>query len=152
MRYNADAANDTSSGLFPAGIYDFQVVAAEEQTSRSGNEMVKLTLHVFNDAGAKRTLFDYLVATDRAVFKIKAFAQATGLADKFESGELDAVDMEGRSGRLKLGVEAASGSYPEKNKVDAYLAAAPGAGKPYVRPTRSKPVMSNDDLSDQIPF
>ena len=33
--------------LLPEGEYDFDVIGAEEQTSKSGNAMIKLTLKVY---------------------------------------------------------------------------------------------------------
>src|SRR6185503_9161243 len=88
---------------FPAGEYDFTVEAAEEQTSRNNNEMVKLTLHVYNTEGHKRVVFDYML--DSAAWKIKQFAASAGLLEKYDSGEIEAYEMVGKTGRLKLKIE-----------------------------------------------
>src|SRR6185503_3485511 len=85
---------------FPAGEYDFTVEAADETTSqKTGNPMVKLTLHVYNTEGHKRVVFDYML--DSAAWKIKQFAASAGLLERYESGEIEAYEMVGKTGRLK---------------------------------------------------
>ena len=72
-------------GSVPAGNYDFQVVSAEEATSQSGNEMIKLTLAVFVPGRQEPvTVYDYLVATEKALFKIEQFAVGVGHPEWFQ--------------------------------------------------------------------
>ena len=137
---------------FPAGEYDYTVEAAEDTTSKAGNEMIKLTLHVYNAEGHKRVLFDYLL--DSAAWKIKQFAASCGLLDRYDSGEIEAYEMVGKSGRLKLKIES-SAEYGDQNKVAFYIAAKP-AGTGYTGRSAPAPVARGkslaDDLSDEIPF
>lgn len=137
---------------FPAGDYDYTVDAAEDATSKAGNEMIRLTLHVYNAEGHKRVLFDYLL--DSAAWKIKQFAASSGLLDRYDSGEIEAYEMVGKSGRLKLKIES-SEQYGDQNKVAFYIAAKP-AGTGYTGRSAPAPVASGkslaSDLSDEIPF
>lgn len=147
MRFTPKSEDQVSS-VWPDGEYDFEVGTAEETTSQSGNDMIKLTLNVFNKTGGKRTVFDYLVGTDAAQFKVRGFASAAGLLGEYESGELNAYDMQGRTGKLKLRTDKSAG-YPDKNAVASYItSAAPRAGGV----AKPKPLAAAPDLNDDIPF
>lgn len=164
MRFNpvtAEQADETSGALtpWPAGEYDFTVADASEEVSKaSRNEMIKLTLHVFNHDGAKRTVFDYLMAGEKGQWKVRHCAESIGLLAQYEAGSLDTVEMVERSGKLKLRVKPAQGDYQASNAVVDYIPAAPGskpapamrAGNPAPRGTNAK--TSATDLSDEIPF
>ena|ERR1700731_2828224 len=146
--------------------YDFEVHDASEERSSTGNDMIKLTLYVFNNEGNKRTVFDYLVNSEKSQFKIRHFAAAVGLVAHYERGELDVNDIVERTGRLKLGIKKAQGDYPANNQVMDYLprdGKAPRAARPASRPsaparpaarsaasTGTRP--SSEDLDDSIPF
>jgi hypothetical protein len=151
MRFTPKSAKELAAGgLFPAGEYDFEVKTAEETTSKtSGAEMVKLTLSVFNAAGAKTSVFDYLVSSEKAIFKIRQFAAAVGLLEEYEAGELDALDMEGLGGKLKLKVES-SELYGDKNSVVSYIAAPVTAGSIAKKTAFVQKRVSG--LDDDIPF
>ena len=86
---SAKEADAQGSSILPPGDYDFKVYEASDDVSSSGNEQIKLTLHVFNPAGAHRTVFDYLVNTQKAAWKLRHFAEATGLASQYEVWEMD---------------------------------------------------------------
>ena len=153
MRFNPKSeAELAAGGLFPAGTYDFEVKSAEETTSKSsGAEMVKLTLSVFNEAGAKTSVFDYLVSSEKAIFKIRQFAAAVGLLEEYEAGELDALDMEGRGGKLKLKVES-NEQYGDKNAVVSYLPAPVTVGSVAKKTAHVQWKAAPKDLDDEIPF
>lgn len=110
--------------LLKPGIYDFEVMRAEETTSRAGNAMIKLKVRVFHDGGEAH-LYDYLVSTQ--VEKLCAFCDAVGLSKEYDAGDVKSDDMEGRSGRAKIGIEDekpkedGEGNWPAKNKVKDYL-------------------------------
>ena len=112
---------EASSFIVPAGVYTLRVIEAEEDTSKGGNDMVKLKLRVVKDDGKDGpALFDYLVFTESSFWKIDAFLKS---ADKHpgegEEVELDCDDMIGWEVRAKLTVDTYNGK--QSNKVDAYL-------------------------------
>lgn len=53
-------------------------------------------------------------------WKIKQFAMATGLMDKFETDEIMAVDCEGRAGKLSIG-SYTDGNGIKRNSVFKYI-------------------------------
>jgi hypothetical protein len=120
MKFNP--SGKSARKLLGKGEYDFVVTAAEERISGSGNTMIVLTLKVTNADGETTCVKDYLLAKMRR--KLRQAALACGLGDKFETGSLSDVDFIGRRGRLRLKVdEDEKGEYPDKNVVDAYIAA-----------------------------
>jgi hypothetical protein len=139
--------------LLRDGVYDFEVAEATEETSsKTGADMIKLKLTVFDSKGFPRTVFDYLMEGAMA-YKMLHFAESTGLTRQYNSGELSAFDCENKTGRLKIGKEPARGEYRAKNNVVDYEppATRPLAAKPAAAPAaRAKAPV--DDIDDQIPF
>lgn len=154
----ADAGGRGS--VWRVGTYDFEVHdAADDVSKSSGEEMIKLTLYVFDTAGDKRTVFDYLPSAEKAQWKVRGFCQAVGLVAQYESGELDVNDIYQRTGKLKLGIRKAQGEYPESNMVTAYIDAPdqpPRAARPSApaqrTPAARQPARAAADLDDEIPF
>lgn len=114
----ADAGGGTEP--FKAGEYDFIIYMAEEGKSRAGNDMLTLTLHVFNRDGEKKNLKDYIVATAGGAWKARHMMESIGLAKRYDQGIIEPREIEGKPGRCKLLVEPA-GEYPAKNSVVDYL-------------------------------
>lgn len=132
-------------GPWPNGVYDFEVFEAEDKTSKNGNDMLVLTLHIFNPDGHRRTVYDYLL--ENIPHKLKHAAEACGLHRQYTSGSLDKDDFYGKTGRLKLGIQPERDGYPAKNVVRDYLPAKPVNGAAV-----SAPVSRKVDLDDEIPF
>lgn len=135
-------------GLLTAGEYDFEVTGAEETESKKGNEMVALKVRVFDMDGRGHQILDWLVSIDSSAYKNRHFAEATGLLDEYESGNLPASIMIGKTGRCKVVIKKdTTGQYGDKNGIADYL-------KPKVASTRrAAPAKSvSADLDDEIPF
>lgn len=105
-------------GAWTQGVYHFDVNDATNQTSKAGAPMIVVDISVFNDQGERKFLKDYLVAAME--FKLRHICETCGILDRYESGNLDASDFIGRSGRVKLGVEPKTDKYPAKNVVRDY--------------------------------
>lgn len=135
----ADAA---TVGLWPAKIYDFEVVEASDSRSKSGNEMIKLNVAVFNDEGKHRKIFDFLVDSEKTQYKVRHFAASCGMLVQYEKGELRAVDLMHKTGRCQVRQEPAANGYPAKNTIADYVPVL--AGAPLVESVK--------DMDDEIPF
>jgi len=152
MRFEpmTDNAADTQANAFrlwKRGLYDFEVVEAEDRTSKAGNDMVELQVRIYNQEGRSRVIFDYLVATEATGYKIRHFASATGMLAQYEKGELDAKQMLGKTGRCQLGIQKdKQGLYPDKNIINDYVPKVAG-GESGVS---SAPAA--DEMDDEIPF
>lgn len=148
MKFTPKSENEIAAdGLLTPGIYGFEIMEAEDQISKAGNEMIKLTVHVFDD-GEPVTIFDYLM--EKVAYKLRHAAAACGLLDDYERGALDAADFQGKTGRCKVVIQKdKAGQFPDKNGIADYL--KPDAAA-QTRPATARAKVSADDLNDSIPF
>lgn len=106
--------------LIPPGIYDFQVVDAQEKISKSGAEMIALQLKIFMPDGRVRVIFDYLL--EALEYKFGHFAEATGLLPKYQEGYLNAEDCFDKCGKCKIYIQKdKTGEYGDKSAVADYI-------------------------------
>lgn len=138
-------------GPWPAGIYDAEIFTAEDGISKAGNDMITICLNVYHPDGERRQVFDWLV--EAMAYKLRNCAAACNLMAKYEVGELQAWEMEGRSVKVKIGIDA-KGEI-KRNKVMDYVVlegasatSAPSAPRKAVTETESKKA----DLDDDVPF
>lgn len=133
-------AQVSEAGNWPRGTYDFEVADAAEKTSKNGNDMVELVVSVVDKEGKSKKVYDYLVSTDGAAYKVRHFAGATGMIKDYEAGLLNARDMIGKTGRCEIIIKKAQDGYPAKNQISDYICedsdAKPKAG----------------EIDDEIPF
>jgi hypothetical protein len=107
-------------GLLPEGVYDFEVVKAEEKTSKAGNQMIELSLHVFDASGKTVFVRDFLM--ESLAYKLRHCADACGLIEGYESGALIDKDFVGKCGKVKIVIQKdKEGKYPDKNVVRDYI-------------------------------
>jgi len=136
-------------GLFPIGEYSFEIAEAEEAVSKRGNQMIKLTLNVQNDQGGGIVVFDYLM--DAMPLKLRRCAEACTLLHKYNEGHLDAFDLQGKTGLLKLAIEKdETGKYPDKNTVNEYL--VKDSEQTNKSQAQKDPSYEAKELDDDVPF
>ena len=119
MLITKDWADDDSGGTFllDEGKYSFEVAKAEDKKSKAGNDMIELTLHVYDGkGGAKVFVYDWLTSAFKK--KVVDFCRSVGLSDLVEGGELTAVRCVQRTGEVHLKIGRAEGK--KRNKVDRY--------------------------------
>ena len=152
VKEGADKDMESSFKVLPEGTYDFSVMAGEDKFSQANNEMWKITIKIFDGQGGHIQIFDYLVKTEKAYFKISQFCKATGLHDRLKAGdEISAKELKGLSGQLKLAIEK-DDTYGEQNRVKGYVVlenqgVAPPQSEPVHKPVREMPPEGSD-----IPF
>lgn len=94
--------NNYQDSTIAEGDYPFVVISAEDRISKNGNEMIAIEMEFTVSDDRTITVYDYLTFTDAALFKIKQFCDAVGLADKWAAGELNADDCIGLEGSARL--------------------------------------------------
>jgi hypothetical protein len=130
----------SQENLLPAGIYPFEIMEAIDQISKSNNEMIKLSIRIWDAEGGERFVYDYLL--DSIAYKVRHCAYACELSEQYESGTLMASDFIGKTGSLKLGIRKdKSGQYPDQNQVNDYIVNEHATG-----------VIPESVRSDEIPF
>jgi hypothetical protein len=147
-----------TSGLdvtLPEGIYDFVVADANDKRSTNGNDMIELQLIIKGENSQEVRIFDNLVFTPKAFWKIDMFRLCTG--DKLVKGQscdFDATDCLDRTGKCFVIVDKYEGR--ERNKVGEYLDPAmikeepqKPVQKPVLQKPTAKPSIPADD--DELP-
>jgi hypothetical protein len=156
MSYNLNPLSEEELNAFDLveeGIYDFEVLKSERQTSKSGNPMAKLQLNVWDKSGRISFVFDYLVfsSVKFCTRKVKHFCDSVGIADDYLKGTIR-EELEGLSGKVSIGIQESmpnptGGYYPSKNVVIDYVtkdnASQMNVGQQQV---------AEPEFNDQIPF
>lgn len=124
---------------------DFEVMEARDETSKAGNEMIHLKLHVFHGQGYK-ILDDYLL--DAMEAKLRHFCEATGLLSRYEAGQLKALDCVSRCGKVIVRVKKADKDYPAKNEVRDYVVEDSARAEP----PAPDPAPAKEDEDSALPF
>lgn len=122
-----------SMNIMPEGVYPFEVTDASDMVSKSGNEMIMLTLAVYDGQNRKHVMKDFLL--DAMAFKIRHFCEFTGILDRYNLGKVNAQDCYRKAGYAKVVVEAGrerpdGGEYPPRNAIKDYCARPEGKAAP----------------------
>lgn len=157
MQFNSRSREELArESLAPPGEYDFEIISAEETTSKKGNEMIKLKLRVFVENGEIH-VYDYLVAGME--YKLANFCDAIGRSDDYDDGEINADNLVGCAGKLKLVIEEAQKDkdtgevkWPAKNAVKTYIAGKKGQEKMAERRVKTAPTAAVKTDDEEIPF
>jgi hypothetical protein len=143
-----EAEVKTDFPVWKPGVYDFEIMEAEDTVSKNGNDMIKLKVAVYNDEGNFQNIFDYLL--ESVAYKLRHCAYACGIGTAYEAGELEAIDFLGKTGKCKVTIQKdKTGQYADKNGIGDYIVPEPVETAPAKTATR-KPVTA--DLDDEIPF
>lgn len=157
MQFNSRSREELArESLTPPGEYDFEIISAEETTSKKGNEMIKLKLRVFVENGEIH-VYDYLVAG--MDYKLANFCDAIGRSDDYDDGEINADNLVGCAGKLKLVIEkeqkdkdTGEVKWPAKNAVKTYIAGKKGQEKMAERRVKTAPTAAVKTDDEEIPF
>jgi hypothetical protein len=148
MRFQPKSESEIQSmNLLQDGVYPFEVVEAHDRISKSGNDMIELKLKLWDSEGHERIIFDYLL--EKMAYKLRHFAEISGLLDKYESGEINYLDCLHKTGNVEITIQKGQqknegGYYPDKNSVKDYV--KKGNGLLISAPKK------DDFLDDEIPF
>lgn len=116
--YRASIPTERPDHVEP-GEYQVEVVDAAETMSKRGHDMIELKLKTPQGS----YLYDFLVFTETAFWKIDAFRAATGeQVTPGQDVEIAGDDLIGRRGKARLVVEEYDGR--KRNKVASWLIAA----------------------------
>lgn len=107
--------------LLPDGEYDFEVSEAKDKTSNAGNEMIALTLKVWDINGKEFYVRDWLMEQNpRAKMKMLRFCQTTGITESYDAGSIDQNVCFALAGRVLIGHQD-SPDFGPQNRVIDYL-------------------------------
>ena len=134
MKFTPKTADEIAADtLLAAGVYPFEVLKAANKFSKAGNEMIEMVIGVYDSGGDCVHVFDYLL--EKLAYKLRHFAETTGQMEKYENGELLAIDCEGKSGFCKIVIDTQPG-YAPRNSVKDYVVAASDEKPATANPSR----------------
>lgn len=114
-----------AAGILMPGIYPFEVIKAEEKPSKKGNDMIELSLRIFNDQ-EEHLCRDWLL--ESMPHKLRHAAVTLGLEDQYEAGSLVAGDFFKKEGFVKVGIQkgkpkgdGSGENYPDRNNILDYV-------------------------------
>ena len=128
------------------GVYDFEVLEANDRISKKGNPMLELLLNIaeYTPEGSLKNYWvrDYILSDNQP--RLFELCEAINMLGDYERGVLDPVDLQGKCGRAEIIIRKdKEGQYPDQNSVKKYIA------KKFESQEPSKQAQS---LDDDIPF
>lgn len=134
--------------LLNPGIYKFMVKDAKDETSQNGNQMIKVTLEVYDLNHKPHLVTDYLMASHVSLEeKLNLFSYSVGIQDKYNMGEIVSSDCINKKGTVEIVVKPPqpdkndpSKTYQAKNVVKRYLI------------NTEPPKGSAEFVNDDVPF
>jgi len=122
MKFKAKSEKELAeANIWPNGEYPFEILEAEDATDKNGDDMFKLKVKVFKDNGATQNIFEYVSGTWME-YKLRHLAEVCGLLADYETGEIEAYQLVGKTGTCKLNVSKdKTGQYPDKNGIADYV-------------------------------
>lgn len=137
MGFNYNAMNEEDCqkarfDLIPDGEYPFYVEGATEKLSKAGNDMIELSLVIWDRDGKEHKIKDFLLATERMMWKNRHFCESTSMIDVYEANQFCASHAVGKNGKCKIGQQKGQPKdrsnpngekHPDRNVVVDYIQA-----------------------------
>lgn len=126
--FTSEVPEEREFSVFPKGEYPFSILEINEfAESKAGNQKLPLKLEFKDDAGNKSNVFEDLVFTEKALFKINQFLASlsvpVGTRINWHDHEFRKYLLT-KTGRAILGVESytdKNGKAREKNVVERFI-------------------------------
>ena len=119
-QFNQELEERKQEMLIPVGEYDFTVKDCQQVKSKSGNEMFKLMLEVYDHKGRPRVVFDHIILNGNWDFKLKNLCDSLNMSEKYTTGVLENTDFFNKCGFLKINQQNDK-LYGWKNVVERYI-------------------------------
>lgn len=84
------------------GSHEAYVYEMSEETSKAGNDMIKVVFKIADGEFKGSTLFHYLVFTEKAMFKVKEFVRACGDGAEYSGEDVDFEEYKGKKVTLDI--------------------------------------------------
>ena len=143
-RMGLPRSEDMKDDIWPNGTYPARIEKAEEARSKSGNDMLKVTVSVLSPDGQSQTVYDYITYKRKPdVQRLEGLTEAIGKRKQHDAGTLEPHHLEKKDVSVQLGYETSKNpQYGDRNKILAYMPA-----------TETKQAAPDDDEDDDsVPF
>ena len=153
LKINHEEAGNNEYEIIAEGDYECIIAEADVAESKSGNPMLKLTITVRNDVKQphrKQKLWDYLVVTEKTMFKFQQVGKAVQLPNGKDFKTLEDFRLAILYKAVKIKVVHEDNTYNGETKKQARIKAYSVATVEYNAPNAKDPfdVDTNKDATD----
>lgn len=153
LKVNHEQAGSGEYELIAEGEYETVISDVEVTESKSGNPMLKLTITLRNDVKQphrKQKLWDYLVATEKAMFKFHQVAKAVGLPNGKDFKSIEEFRNAILFKAVRISVKHEENEYNGEKRTQARIKSYALATVEYNAPTAKDPfdVDASTDATD----
>lgn len=138
--------------LLPDGKYQAFVSNATDKQSKSGSDMIELRLQIYDAEGAQFFINDYLVFTEKSLFKVLGFCEAAGIKDRYDTGSLSAFDCVDRTVWVNVGTQKQEGFQPKNVAKSYFVPKEQKAKDDKPNPPQNKRVSKDNGEDPDVPF
>lgn len=117
--FNYDHTKGNPNKTVPPGVVDFKINQAAETLSKKGVPMFRFVINLRDAQGREGVIYEYLLHEDMWIPKLRRFARAVGLLEKFETGTMDAEDFLYKEGSCR--VDEKEDSFGKVNNIVKYI-------------------------------
>jgi hypothetical protein len=155
LKINHEEAGSGEYEVIAEGEYECVIADAEVTESKSGNPMLKLTVTIRNDVKQlhrKQKLWDYLVATEKAMFKFHQVAKAVGLPNGKDFKSIEDFRLAILYKPVRIKVVQEDNTYNGETKKQARIKSYSLATVEYSTPGAVDPLASSGDINNAVDF
>ncbi len=130
------------------GTYEAIIKEVEVTQSKSGNDMIKVTLVIRDDVAQpeqKRKVWDYLVASEKATWKLNQVAKAIGMANGAKVSTIQEFAKSLLYSSVRIEIKHEDNEYNGEKKIQERVAK-------YSQPEQQRASASNPFDTSNIPF
>jgi hypothetical protein len=120
-RSEAEAQKISRRTPIPVGWHEAQIHEASETRSKYDNEMIELSIFVFDTEGNERILKDWLTNSKLGAVRLRHACEAIGALAQYDAGEIVPTIFPGCTCRVYVGIEKKRG-YHDRNVIQDYAA------------------------------
>jgi len=120
----------------------FRINYATEKMSKAGNEMLEISLSVRDLAGNTGDLKDYLLNSDKSVWKIKSLLAAIDKLHLYEGGKITEEIIKAGHGRCVIETKEDSKYF----QIKEYLPFSGQNEQQFVKPVKQAQEIADDDI------
>jgi hypothetical protein len=128
VNHNEAGNNNNEKREFtPIAEGEYEVIISEAKITKSsaGNDMITITLTIRDDVNqqfAKRKIWDYLVYTEKAMFKFQQVAKALAIPEGTKIDTIHDFQKAIQFATLRIGIKQREEEYKGEKKVRDYVA------------------------------
>lgn len=122
MNYKPASQKEVNEArLIPAGEYDFEIIKAEEKSSKEKGRPMLIVNHKVFVGDSFRFLNRMFMLDDDSFGSLRNLCECCDLLPQYESGKLERADFQGKAGRLKVKVGYDDYRGEDVNKITKYI-------------------------------